>query len=480
MGSSNVFLSRLRHWGHEALLHLLVITAWLVSFAAAAMLEYAPHASLWFPPAAITFAAVLVMGLRVLPVLWLACVIVTVVSDRIHQVGLSWPDLLIAGLAFGLTHTLAYGMVALFLRGRATESSPVTTLKKVSWFLLGGAAAAGLSSLFGGLSLALTGMTQFDKVPGLIAPWWIGDYAGLLTVAPLFGLFLARLSEGFGMPAPQGLRRLMGNEPWRALFPQAAGKLAAMLGLTLLVLIGAAAFPQKESMLFLLFVPLIVQLWIVHTESELAALLGILFFSTLMAVAAGLMGLGGQALMLQFIVLSLAVSSYLGLAVPALYRDNDRLRQLLTHDTLTGALTRSFFEDAAREGIRRAVRRGRSVCLVMVDLDGLKTINDEFGHAAGDIALKTLAKACAQNLAPGQLLGRLSGDEFAMFLSNCRLQEAERVIESVKKDLAASRPIGESSSARASFGVAELDPGRADFNHLLAQADRAMYREKRG
>jgi diguanylate cyclase (GGDEF)-like protein len=453
--------------------------AWLAAFAVAALLEYAPHASLWFPPAAITFSAVLVLGLRCLPVLWLACLIVTVLSDWIHGTGLGWPALVIAGLAFGLTHTLAFGAVALFLRRGAIHASPVTTLRKVSLFLLGGAAAAGLSAVFGGLSLALNGMIELAAVPPLIAPWWIGDYAGLVTVAPLFGLLLTRSAELLGVATPQGLRRLMGSQPWRALFPVAAGKLGLMLGLTLIVLMAAALFPQKESVLFLMFVALIVQLWIVHSESELAALLGILLFSTLLAIAAGQLGLSGQALMLQFVVISLAVSSYLGLAVPALYRDNVRLRELLTHDILTGALTRSFFEDAAREGIRRAVQESIPACLVMIDLDGLKRINDSHGHAVGDIALKTVARACAQNLAPGQLLGRLSGDEFAMFLIDCDLDSARQVIEAVRLDLVDSPPVINALNAEASFGVAELDPACSDFNALLAEADRAMYREKR-
>jgi diguanylate cyclase (GGDEF)-like protein len=458
----------------------MVLITWLAAFLAAALLEYAPHASLWFPPAAISFAAILVLGLRVLPVLWLACLIATVFTDRVYDGGLGAQDLLISGLVFAFTHTLSFGIVAVMLRRRAFHASPITTLRKVVLFLLWGAFAAGLSAVLGATGLAVTGMIDLAAVPGLIAPWWIGDYAGLITLAPLAGLFLTRLADSLGLATPQGLRRLLPHEPWRALFPRAVLKLVLLLSFSLLVLAAAAVFPDKESLLFLLFVSLILQLWIVHTESELAALLGIIAFSFLLAFGAGLMGLAGQALMLQFVVISVAASSYLGLAVPALYRDNDRLRQMLTHDPLTGALARSFFQDAACDAIRQSVQNGEPACLVMVDLDGLKPINDQHGHAVGDIALKVVARACAQNLGPGQFLGRLSGDEFAMFLSNSSLAEANRVVKAVQSGLAAGPPLVNSENARASFGVATLDPARADFRDLLVRADQAMYRAKRG
>ena len=469
------------HFGQEAPLHLAVFGSWMIAFGAAALLEYAPNASLWFPPAAVTFAAILVMGIRALPVLWLGCLVVTVLADQVFQRGLAWSELLGAGLAFGLTHTLAYAAVALPLRAGASPFTPVTNLSKIIAFLIGGALAAGLSSLLGGLSLAATGMTDLASVPSLLAPWWIGDYAGLITVAPLFALLLARLASFFGASAPRGLRLALGPRPWRALMPLALYKLGGLALLTAAVLGTAAAFPEQAAMPFLLFVCLPVQMWIVHTENELATLLGIVIFSLLLAAAAGLSNLADHALMLQFIVISLAVSSYLGLAVPSLYRDNRRMRQLLTHDSLTGALTRNFFEDASREALQQSTQRQQPACLVMIDLDELKLINDQHGHAAGDRALKTLATTCAQKLAPGQLLGRLSGDEFALFLGESRREDAEHLLETIRLELAACPPIAGDQRVSASTGIAEFDPteSSAGYRQLLAEADQAMYQSKR-
>lgn len=482
MGTNDQGFTRPRSLGRELPLHLIVFGAWMIAFGSAALLEYAPNASLWFPPAAVTFTAVLVLGLRGLPVLWLACLFVTVLADQIFGRGLSWTELLLAGLAFGFTHTVAYAALALILRSGARHFSPVTTFRKINAFLLGGALAAGVSSLLGGLSLAATGMVDLDAVPSLIAPWWIGDYAGLITVAPLFAILLVRLTETLELPAPQGFRLILGPQPWRRLWPRAAGKLAALTLVAVAVLSVGAVFPGQDAALFLLFLCLPLQLWIVHSETTLASLLGILIISLLLAISAALSNLAEQALMLQFVVISMAVSSYLGLAVPALYRDNRRMRQLLTHDSLTGALTRNFFEDAARDGIRQCQLQQHPACLVMVDLDDLKQINDRYGHAAGDSALKNLARICNSQLAPGQLLGRLGGDEFALFLGECAHADADRVVAAIARELAVAPPIAEGKRTMASFGIGEFMPGsgHADYDRLLAAADQAMYRNKRG
>lgn len=467
--------------GREIPLQLLVFGSWMLMFGAAAMLEYAPNASLWFPPAAITFAAVLVLGLRALPVLWLACLIVTLLADQIYQRGLSAAELLLAGLAFGLTHTVAYGVLALMIRAGASSYSPLTTFPRVNVFLLGGAIAAGLSSLFGGLSLAATGMADLADIPTLITPWWIGDYAGLVTLAPLFAILLTRASDRLELPTPTGLRQFLVPTPANRSRRGALGKLLALVLVTVAVLALAAAFPDNSTLLFLLFLCVPLQLWIVHSEDTLTSLVGVLLFSVLVATAAGVSQLGNHALMLQFIVISLALSSYLGLAVPALYRDNHRMRQLLTHDSLTGALTRNFFEDAAREGLQQCELTEQSACLIMIDLDNLKQINDQFGHAAGDSALKILAGTLSSQLAPGQLLGRLGGDEFAVFIGGKTRREAEGLIEFIMRALRGQTPENASATISASFGIAEFAPGAgsADYDQLLAAADQAMYREKR-
>lgn len=308
--------------GTQAPLQLMIFGSWMIAFGAAALLEYAPNASLWFPPAAITFAAVMVLGLRALPVLWLGCVVVTVLADQIYQRGLEWPALLLAGLAFAATHTLAYGAVAWVLRARHDLLSPHAYYRNVVRFLLGGAAAAGLSSALGGLSLAATGMAEFAALPALVATWWIGDYAGLITVAPLFALLLTRLAQALEMSPSNRLQQILGTSPWRALWPGAVGKLLALAMLATLIL-GVAVLAEHSVLVFGLFACLPVQWWIAATEPPLATLLSVFGFTLLLAIAASSTGLGDQALVLQLVVISGAVGSYLALATGSTRSDTD-------------------------------------------------------------------------------------------------------------------------------------------------------------
>lgn len=286
----------------------------MIAFGAAALLEYAPNASLWFPPAGVTLAAVLVLGLRALPVLWLGCMVVTLLADQIYPRGLAWPDLVLAGLGFAATHTLVYAAVALVLRARADVLSPGRHRRNVAVFLLAGALAAGLSSALGGLSLAASGMTEFAALPSLITTWWIGDYAGLMTVAPLFAVVLTRLAQTLDLTPQDRLDRILGPRPWHALWPGASAKLAGLAALTLTIVAVAAVLAQPWVLVLLPLTCLPVQLWIARTEPPLATLLGVFAFTLLLAIAASAGGLADQAPALQLVVIIVAMGSYLALS----------------------------------------------------------------------------------------------------------------------------------------------------------------------
>jgi integral membrane sensor domain MASE1 len=300
--------------GPKASLHLSVFGSWMIGFGAAALLEYAPNASLWFPPAGITFAAVLVLGLRALPVLWLGCLVVTVLSDQIYQRGMAWPELLLAGLAFAATHTLMYAAMALVLRALHRHPSPASEWNSVIKFLLGGALAAGLSSLLGGLSLAFSGMVEFAVLPSLIVTWWIGDYAGLITVGPLFAVLLTRVAAALDLVAANRLGEVLGPDPWRSLWPNETGKLAILTLPTAIMIAIVANFAEHPGLVYILLACVPIQIWIATTESPLATLLGVFGITLLLAAAAGMTNLSNHAPVLQILVITLAAASYLSLA----------------------------------------------------------------------------------------------------------------------------------------------------------------------
>ncbi|TVS11383.1 MAG: hypothetical protein EA419_08185 [Wenzhouxiangella sp.] len=300
---------------HRAALHLTIFGAWLLAFGAAALLEYAPNASLWFPPAAVTFAAVVVLGVRALPVIWLACLVVTVLADQVYQRGMSGAELAAAGFAFAFTHSLAYAALGLVFRSAGRRASPVPDLHAVGWFVLGGVAASGISSALGGLSMIVTGMSEPGDVAPLIITWWVGDFAGLVTIGPLLALLLIQLTVFLGIPLPGRLDRLPGPTSWSGLLRTAGPGLGLLIGLTLSILLLLAAFPGYAAMPLLLLACLPVSLWIARTESALATLVGVAGFSLILAAATGPLGLADHALALQLMVICLAIASYLGLAM---------------------------------------------------------------------------------------------------------------------------------------------------------------------
>jgi len=150
-----------------------------------------------------------------------------------------------------------------------------------------------------------------------------------------------------------------------------------------------------------------------------------------------------------------------------------RLRQLseaAAFDELTGALRRAAGLAALEREVRRAHRYGDSK-LVVVFLDGvgLKAVNDEQGHAAGDVQIKELAAALRRRLRASDLLIRWGGDEFVCALPQAGRQGAERVLSDVAADLEARSGVG----FRAGF--AELEPAD-DAEALVARADSDLRR----
>jgi diguanylate cyclase (GGDEF)-like protein len=148
-----------------------------------------------------------------------------------------------------------------------------------------------------------------------------------------------------------------------------------------------------------------------------------------------------------------------------------RLGEQAVTDELTGLLNRRAWYRELELALARARRSGSSVSVVLLDVDGLKTVNDSGGHAAGDRLLRSVSSRWTATLRESDVLGRLGGDEFAVVLENADEPAARDVVER----LAASLDQGQSASA----GIAAWD-GAESVDELVARADVAMYAAKRG
>lgn len=162
-------------------------------------------------------------------------------------------------------------------------------------------------------------------------------------------------------------------------------------------------------------------------------------------------------------------------------RSQLRFKRLATQDSLTHICSRQHFVDEAEQVLRQAARTTRSVCLVLMDLDHFKLVNDTHGHVIGDLVLKRAVAACQQHLRRNEIFGRLGGEEFAILFPECTAAQAQERSERIRQAIAATPLWGETRHVviSASFGVACTDRSGYELRQLMIDADNALYRAKR-
>jgi diguanylate cyclase (GGDEF)-like protein/PAS domain S-box-containing protein len=160
-----------------------------------------------------------------------------------------------------------------------------------------------------------------------------------------------------------------------------------------------------------------------------------------------------------------------------LERTRAELERLAAIDELTGLLNRRAVFEFGNGEFARARRYAQPMCVLVLDLDHFKRVNDTLGHAAGDRVLKGVAACCRNVVRNVDAVGRLGGEEFTLVLvqtgNETGLEIAERIRAAVNCVF-----VVPGMRVSASIGVAELDAGDADFEALLARADAALYRAK--
>ena len=177
-----------------------------------------------------------------------------------------------------------------------------------------------------------------------------------------------------------------------------------------------------------------------------------------------------------WLVLAMSISG--GLIALMLSRLIQRIESLTRHDPLTGLCNRrELGEQLAKQQAR--AQRGRIHALLMVDLDHFKRINDELGHAAGDAALRHVARLLQASLREQDCAARYGGEEFALLLPDTPLAGAQALAERLRSALADSvwSWQGRHWPLTASMGLALSSPGRLG-DALVEAADRAMYQAK--
>ena len=156
------------------------------------------------------------------------------------------------------------------------------------------------------------------------------------------------------------------------------------------------------------------------------------------------------------------------------------LRQIASVDALTGAMSRGAWFELAQGEVVRAVRYGRPLSFLILDIDHFKAINDKFGHSQGDIVLRQVAQMAHAQLRRSDLFGRFGGEEFICALPETSFADARRLAERIRKAIRAMRSEGlEGQSCTVSIGVACLAHGELVIGPAFERADRSLYQAKR-
>ncbi|HSS04439.1 MAG TPA: EAL domain-containing protein [Solirubrobacterales bacterium] len=162
-------------------------------------------------------------------------------------------------------------------------------------------------------------------------------------------------------------------------------------------------------------------------------------------------------------------------------RTEAELRYLADHDSLTGLLDRRRFRSELDQYVSFSARYGGRGAVMIVDIDGLKAVNDSLGHHAGDNLIRQVAAVMRERVRATDIVARLSGDEFAILMPQTDVEGAMQLGEDLRAQVADSvQPTSDSEPATISVGVTMFGGGekKTGSEAVLVAADRAMYRAK--
>lgn len=167
-------------------------------------------------------------------------------------------------------------------------------------------------------------------------------------------------------------------------------------------------------------------------------------------------------------------------ALLELQQVNEKLEELAATDPLTGIANRREFMNRAEEEMSRANRNGTDLCMMVIDFDHFKDINDEHGHQAGDKVLKQFVRLSKEIMRPSDLLGRIGGEEFALLLPETSLSSAAKVAERLRQYIEESSVVVSKQKIKMtiSIGLTQHRPKVDTVKKWLHRADELLYQAK--
>jgi diguanylate cyclase (GGDEF)-like protein len=182
-----------------------------------------------------------------------------------------------------------------------------------------------------------------------------------------------------------------------------------------------------------------------------------------------------------WIALLLMVLGSIGMYAYRTKRSQMKFQKLAQRDGLTGIYNRQHFIESSEQSLDYGARSVRDACVIVIDLDHFKNINDEHGHAAGDTVIKRVVAACQMHLRSVDVFGRLGGEEFGILMPDCVPERASDMAEEMRKTISEMSGFedGPDFPVSASFGISAARWSGYNLRQLLAHADSALYQAKR-
>jgi diguanylate cyclase (GGDEF)-like protein len=416
---------------------------------------HASATAVW-PCTGIALAAFLILGYRVWPAILAGAFLVNLTTAGSLATSI--------GIAVGNTLEGVVGcyLVSRFAGGQHAFERAQDTFK---FGLLAGMVSTTVAATFGVTSLALGGFADWAIYGSIWCTWWLGDAVGAVVVTP----FLLLWREN---PRLNWTRK------------QLTELVFLFLGLFFtgwIVFGGRFHSALKNYPLEYLCIPFL--MWAAFRYGRRKAATAICVLSAI-ATWGTLHGFGPfsresqntSLLLLQAFMGFMALTTLALAAEVAEHRRADEyVRQLAVTDPLTGLANYRRLLDALDSEINRYGRTGRPFAIVVLDLDGLKMINDTLGHLVGSEAICRLGNILRIHCRAMDTAARYGGDEFVLVLPETESHAAQRVANRVAERLSTD---GDEPPLTVSTGTAVYPHDGKTIDELLAAADRALYRDK--
>jgi len=192
----------------------------------------------------------------------------------------------------------------------------------------------------------------------------------------------------------------------------------------------------------------------------------------------------GQSFTDEDLGLLQAIGSFITMAMDRsdLHVRTEELKEISITDPMTGLLNRRYFQERLTEEIERTRRHALPVCLMMVDIDDFKKINDQYGHLMGDEVLKEVAQIIRNTIRTIDVASRFGGEEFTVILPHTAKEDAnliaKRLCELVSKGGDLQKKIEGKANLTVSIGLASFPEDAETINELIDHADQALYKAK--